>query len=135
LTVRVRLQIAFALPKALDQLLFQSAKLPDLLTDRAEFPTEQLADVRTRFAVVTLQDEQFPDLRKRKPQLLNAPNEPNPLDILPAKQPKSAFCARWTVEEALFLIEPDGIDAQPRLLRDLANLHAVPHLIPEYTLE
>jgi hypothetical protein len=67
--------------------------------------------------------------------LLNAPNELNALDIVSAKEPKSALCAGRAIEEALFFIKADGIDTQPRLFRDLADLHAIPHLFSGYNLE
>jgi hypothetical protein len=85
--------------------------------------------------VVTPQDEQFSNFWKRKPELLNAPNESNALDIVSTKQPKSALCAGRAIDEALFFIKADGIHTQPRLFRDLADLHAISHLFSGYNLE
>jgi hypothetical protein len=43
--------------KVLDQLPLQCAKLPDLPTHCAEFPSQEVVDVRTRLAMIMLEDE------------------------------------------------------------------------------
>jgi hypothetical protein len=91
--------------------------------------------VRTRFAVILLEDEQFANLSERETQLLRAANELNPRDIFPMEQPKSAFGSLRPVEELLLFVEADGVHAQAGLVGHSADLVPVLHTLLEYTLE
>jgi hypothetical protein len=51
----------------------------------------------TGLAFVTLEYQEFADLRERKSQLLSASNELNPLNVLPVKQAKAAFGSWWAL--------------------------------------
>ncbi len=90
----------------------------------------------TCFALSLLQGQQFPNFPKRESQLLCAPDESNPSNILRAEQTKAPFGAWRSPEKPLLFVEPDGVDAQAGLLGYFSNPNPMPgHMPSEYTLK
>ena len=104
-----RFQLAFALPQALRELLFQSAQLAYLAANTGEFRLQQVPYMAARLAFVALKDQQFSDLGKRKAQLLGALDELDLLNVTRSEQAESSFGPGRTLQQPLFFVEPDGI--------------------------
>jgi hypothetical protein len=128
-------EASFTFPKADSELRFQKTKIANPFSYLDKLCSQQITDMRTGVAFFLLQNEQLTNLRKGKSELLDPPDEANPLDVVCMEQPKSALGAHWTIKEFLFFVEPDGVNAQPGLLRDAANLNTISHLLRAYILE
>jgi hypothetical protein len=87
------------------------------------------------FNPMALQDQDFSNFLQGKAKLLCVANELEGLDVFKAKQSKPAFAALGPLEKAFPFVEANGVNCEPRLLRDCADLHCSGSSLTIYTLE
>lgn len=74
-----------------------------------------------------LQEEQLPDFRQRKAQILRLANESKPVELLGIEETEASRSARRLPQQSLPLVETDGVDTQAGQFGRLPDLERVCH--------
>src|SRR5579863_4438416 len=124
---RYRLQLSFTFLESTLQAAFQILQLCDLLLDRRQLLIQEFFDMRAGRHMVVPKDQKLTNLIQCESQLLGLADELQRFDVADSKQAEAAFSTWRSLQQSLFLVETDRVDAEPGLLGDLADLSRLSH--------
>ncbi len=117
---------------------FQIPEFRQFFPDRTELRSQEVPDVRTGGHFAAAENQKLSNLAEREAEFLSTTNEVYTPHIACAEQPEPSVRPRGMFEEPLFLVETDGVNGKPGLVRHLPDLKPLRHTglrYPAYTLE
>lgn len=128
LLTRLSAEFPPALPKAVCQFLLEPSEIAELFPDDGQLPLEEVLDAQAGGCLSRLKKKQVSNLFQRKAEGLRPANKSKRIEVFGFKQTEASVGAAWLLEQALTLVETDGINSHASQFRSLPDFDRAVHL-------